>query len=72
MDSTKFMHMQLGAGHITLAVRAMPDEVGAYVVGAAFCSPKDQFSKKKGRLIAEGRLTVGKVFCCVTLQVVNG
>jgi hypothetical protein len=35
MDSTKFMHMRLGAGHVTLAIRAVPEMKGDYVVGAA-------------------------------------
>lgn len=34
---------------------------GALVrVAFAFCSPKDNFSKKKGRLISTGRLNAGK------------
>lgn len=28
-----------------------------YRMGVAFCSKKDQFSKERGRLIAEGRMT---------------
>jgi hypothetical protein len=33
------------------------DDHGVIHVGISICSPYDQFSKKKGRIIAEGRLT---------------
>lgn len=31
-------------------------ETGLVMYGVAWCSPKDQFNRKKGRMIAEGRL----------------
>ena len=37
----------------TLAIRKMDD--GMYRYGMGLCSPDDQFSKRRGRLIATGR-----------------
>lgn len=48
-----FNHMALGAGRVTFAYEVVDGEA---IVGAAFCSPKDQFSRRKGRLIATGRM----------------
>lgn len=48
-----FSHMNLGRGKATLAIRVKGDDVE---VGVSFCSPRDQFSKARGRLLAEGRL----------------
>ena len=42
-----------GNYNITFAYRRAADHV---LFGAAFCSPKDQFSKSMGRKIAEGRM----------------
>ena len=57
---TQFMHiMTQDHGGVTLAIRReelQGDDV-AYAVGAAYASPAErQFDRKKGRLIAEGRL----------------
>lgn len=58
---TTYMHPYLGWGRATLAI--MHDvETGGTVVGVAYSSPKDQFSRKRGRLIAEGRAHVGSFF----------
>lgn len=54
---TAFMHFDIGPGRVTAAIRADDKEAE---IGLAFCSPEDQFSRKRGRLIAEGRLNVGK------------
>jgi hypothetical protein len=35
-------------------------ETGDLVVGVSFCSPADQFSKKKARMIIKGRMAIGK------------
>lgn len=48
-----------GGGRATIAVEVIR-ETGMVMYGVAWCSPKDQFSKKKGRLIADGRLDAGK------------
>lgn len=48
-----FSHIPLGKGRATLAIQVEGDNLE---IGVAFCSPKDQFSKAKGRMIAEGRL----------------
>jgi hypothetical protein len=57
---TGYMHMPIGNGFVTVAIRAekrWPSVRSRKCeIGLAFCSPRDQFSRKKGRLIAEGRL----------------
>ena len=61
MSDTQFMHFDLGTGRVTTAIKV--EEHGSYTVAfiaAAFCSPKDQFNRKKGRLISEGRLNARK------------
>lgn len=59
-NETRFIHFMLGKGRVTAAVRKGAGNTVA--IGAAFCSPNDQFSRKRGRKIAEGRLDKGKVF----------
>lgn len=51
-----FMHPYINSqgGRATLAMEVNGAEV---VAGIAFASPKDQFNKKKGRMIATGRLS---------------
>jgi len=34
---------------------------GDLTVGVSFCSPTDQFSKKKARMIIKGRMAIGKI-----------
>jgi hypothetical protein len=58
-----FIHIRnYGDGALTAAIRLCQDSNDSVDVAVAFCSPKDQFSRKKGRLIAEGRLRSGKLF----------
>ena len=54
-----YSHMNLGRGKATLAIRVKGEQVE---VGVSFCSPKDQFSKSRGRLLAEGRLNSKRGF----------
>jgi hypothetical protein len=53
-----FRHVRLRVGAISMAAECL-----RHVVNVAFacCSPKDQFSKRKGRLIARGRLDLCRV-----------
>lgn len=46
---------------ITLAMLAQDEEPGTLMVkaGFAFCSPRDQFSRARGRTVALGRLLCG-------------
>jgi len=57
---TQFMHIRTEShGGVTLALRRteLESDVVQYEVGAAFASPSEhQFDRKRGRLIAEGRL----------------
>lgn len=57
---TQFMHiMTQDCGGVTLALRRVElgGDVVRYEVGAAFASPSEQqFDRKRGRLIAEGRM----------------
>ena len=65
---TKFGHLctltnPKNPGYITVALtRPSKDDADQkHFVAFSFCSPKDTFSKKKGRLITEGRLSSGRV-----------
>lgn len=55
MTKPIFRHRQLGEGHLTVALAYNQDKNNLdYAV--SLCSPTDQFSRPKGRMIAEGRL----------------
>lgn len=59
MRPPRFRHYNLGPGQVTVAVTSVPvgsGEQSEVYFGLAYCSPKDQFRKAKGRLIAEGRM----------------
>ncbi len=49
-------------GYITVALtRPSKEETDQkHLISFSFCSPKDSFNKKKGRMIAEGRLNTGR------------
>lgn len=53
-----FAHFRIGDGHATLCAKR---DAGGYAVAVALCSPRDQFARKRGRSIAEGRLLAGEV-----------
>lgn len=59
-----FVHMRLGDGRVTLAIRSDDTRKTEPLVkvGVAFCSPRDKFTKAKGRKIALGRLGKGGDF----------
>lgn len=52
-----FCHPFVGRGRATLAINSTDDTL---VVGIAWCSPRDQFSRAKGRKIATDRLNTHK------------
>jgi hypothetical protein len=67
-----YMHIELGSrgGKATLAFTCHKEgEQEIATVGIAFCSPRDQFNKAKGRQIASARLLHGRDtklrICCV-------
>jgi hypothetical protein len=51
-----FLHASLGLGKVTCAIRWCPEDPSVVEVGLSFCSPKDQFIKKRGREIATARI----------------
>lgn len=53
-----YMHPIVGSGRASLAIRFNP-MTKLTEVGVAFASPKDQFCRAKGRMIAENRLVRG-------------
>ena len=65
-DKTEFVHFYIGQGRATAAIRKVADNY--HHVAVSFCSPNDQFSRKKGRLIAEGRLNKGKPLCSLNVE----
>lgn len=55
MPFTTFLHPYIGAGRATLAI--WHDPLTKHTkVGVAYASPKDKFTRAKGRLIATNRL----------------
>lgn len=57
-DRMRFMYPKIGKGRAAIAVeRGELYYSPTARVGYAFCSPKDQFVRAKGRLMAKGRLT---------------
>lgn len=54
-----FAHVKIGEGWVTGAMSVHGDYMD---VAVALCSPEDQFSRRKGRLIAGGRLAKGLKF----------
>jgi hypothetical protein len=50
---TSYFYHRDGSYDVTFAYQRADDHV---LFGAAFCNPKDQFSKSMGRRIAEGRM----------------
>ena len=61
---TGYLHLNVGKGRCTVAFRKAPPQPytdQTYTqVALSFCSPKDQFSRQRGRQIAEGRLNAEK------------
>src|ERR1700687_2633301 len=53
VKTESYSHLLVGKGKVTLAAKFF--DSNWVEVGVAFCSPKDQFNRKKGRLIATGR-----------------
>jgi len=67
-EKTHFMHIKLGSGYATIAIHSN-GLVAEYAT--AFCSPKDQFVRRKGRLIAEGRLAAHRDWAQVSYSAVD-
>ena len=62
MQEYQFTHFHVGLGRVTAAVK-LADDNEQLTVGLSFSSPRDQFCKKKGRMIAAGRAVgLGKHF----------
>lgn len=57
----RFIHIVTSFGGATLAYRKLGADPDRFEIGVAYCSPTEpNFSKKKGRLIAQGRLNAGR------------
>ena len=56
MSEPKLEHCQMGKGYVTVAYVRDPD-TDCIDYAVALCSPLDRFSRRKGRMVAEGRLT---------------
>lgn len=50
-----FLHLLVGPGTVTLAYMRDPIRSARVFVGMAWCSPNDQWDRKRGNLIAERR-----------------
>lgn len=55
-DRIAYLHLRVGPGAATAAFRRDATRSGVVYVGVGLCAPADQFSRKRGRLIASGRL----------------
>lgn len=63
-----YMHMDAGDGRVTAAIDIKSEGQEVAYVGLAWCSPLDQFSRRKGRLISSGRLRKDKHFFRLVLD----
>lgn len=63
-----YMHLRLGNGFVTAAFQTVTEGFTTAYVSLAFCSPKDQFCRRTGRLIASGRLKKHKFFWELTVD----
>jgi len=57
-NCTYHAHFKYKNGHVTM-MAVDDNETNLTYIGVAFCSPKDQFCKKTGRLLALKRLSEG-------------
>ena len=65
MDKMFFQHVKFENGAVaTIAVRTSDYDADSACAGFAFCSPDDQFSRRKGRLIAAGRCNLVQKSLC--------
>lgn len=58
MDDVRYYYLRIGGGVVTAYTERKRETDGSVKfvrVGFASCSPKDEFCKEKGRLIATGR-----------------
>ncbi len=61
-DKTYFGHLLFTNEYkVTLSVSLVNREEGTLAVGIAFCSPLDQFCKKLGRTISQGRKRINPI-----------
>ena len=60
-----YMHLKLGEGRATMAVSVKNDVAN---VAVSFCSPTDQFSRKKGRELADSRLEEANLLYVLDLK----
>jgi len=67
-EPVHYMHFKLGKGRATAAIQTVTEGHPVAYVAVAFCSPKDQFCRRTGRLIAAGRLKKHKFFWELTVN----
>ena len=68
MDKNTCYFYHNGTYRVTVAYQRNPED-GSVAYGASFCRPGDQFTKTRGRQIAEGRMNlVLKSFPRVNIQ----
>lgn len=65
MNDIRYYYYRLGGGVVTAYTERIRGNLGAIYllkVGFAFCSPKDNFIKERGRRISRGRAEVNGVY----------
>lgn len=67
-----FFHTKGAQREARYTIAGVVTETGTMKLAAARCSEKDQFSRKKGRMIAQGRLACAKSDVCQRWTVTVG
>ena len=62
-DHIKFIHSQQPSGGVITVALKPTGTIDLHKMGVAFCSPEDQWDRKKARTIAVGRIQTRGITC---------
>lgn len=65
MNTLKYYGKPTVSPYRATVVGEFEEKTGELKIAVSLCNPKDQFNKKKGTAIAEGRMRKGKLFTII-------